>query len=157
MSSPFSAIASDQQQQKMTVDVTMTTTTATATTKQHDTSGSASLSTTESPQEKDKINKDVPPLTPGEWRKLRWRLDLRIVLLFALLYMWSAMDRSNIGKLGFCVEDPKGVRPGTDLVSLYHRKCQARQYFGGLGYPGFYIQYWNVYLFHWLCKLLLII
>lgn len=101
MSSSFSAIASDQQQQKMTVDVTTTTTTATTTTKQHDTSGSASLSTTESFQEKDKINKDVPPLTPGEWRKLRWRLDLRIVLLFALLYMWSAMDRSNIGKLGF--------------------------------------------------------
>lgn len=74
--------------------------TPTTTTKQQDTSGSASLSTTESLQEKP-ISKDAPPLTPGEWKRLRWRLDLRIVLLFALLYMWSAMDRSNIGKLGF--------------------------------------------------------
>ncbi|CDS05759.1 hypothetical protein LRAMOSA08287 [Lichtheimia ramosa] len=81
---------------------------AITTTKQQDSSGNTSLSTTESFQEKTKIhNDDVPPLTPSEWRKLRWRLDLRIVLVFALIYMWSAMDRSNIGnaKLGNILED----------------------------------------------------
>lgn len=99
---------------------------AITTTKQQDSSGNTSLSTTESFQEKTKIhNDDVLPLTPSEWRKLRWRLDLRIVLVFALIYMWSAMDRSNIGKLDLTKNMTWNQGPGAYLLLLYDRKCQA--------------------------------
>lgn len=97
---------------------------AITTTKQQDTSGNTSLSTSESFQEKTRYD-DIPPLTPSEWRKLRWRLDLRIVLVFALIYMWSAMDRSNIGKLDLTKNMTWNQGPGAYLLLLYDRKCQA--------------------------------
>lgn len=40
---------------------------------------------------------EYEPLTPQEMRRLRWRLDLRIIPFCGLLYLCSFLDRSNIG------------------------------------------------------------
>lgn len=40
---------------------------------------------------------EYAPLTPEEMRRLRWRLDLRIIPFCGLLYLCSFLDRSNIG------------------------------------------------------------
>lgn len=42
---------------------------------------------------------EYEPLTPQEMRRLRWRLDLRIIPFCGLLYLCSFLDRSNIGML----------------------------------------------------------
>ncbi|KAI8145523.1 major facilitator superfamily domain-containing protein [Fennellomyces sp. T-0311] len=40
---------------------------------------------------------DYVPLSEKEYKRLRWRLDLRIVPFCGLLYLCSFLDRSNIG------------------------------------------------------------
>ncbi|KAI9276867.1 major facilitator superfamily domain-containing protein [Phascolomyces articulosus] len=50
-----------------------------------------------SDQEGDVIQQDYEPLTDKEYRRLRWKLDLRIVPFCGLLYLCSFLDRSNIG------------------------------------------------------------
>ncbi|KAG2222476.1 hypothetical protein INT45_013389 [Circinella minor] len=40
---------------------------------------------------------EYEPLTEKEWKKLRWKIDLRIVPFCGLLYLMAFLDRSNIG------------------------------------------------------------
>ncbi|KAG2226536.1 hypothetical protein INT45_014280 [Circinella minor] len=42
-------------------------------------------------------NQEYEPLTDKEYKRLRWKLDLRIVPFCGLLYLCSFLDRSNIG------------------------------------------------------------
>ena len=37
--------------------------------------------------------------SPEEWRKLLWRLDLRIIPYVGVLYLCSFLDRVNIGNI----------------------------------------------------------
>ena len=49
---------------------------------------------------------EYEPLTEKEWKKLRWKIDLRIVPFCGLLYLMAFLDRSNIGnaKIGGIME-----------------------------------------------------
>ncbi|KAF9991874.1 hypothetical protein BGZ65_013003, partial [Modicella reniformis] len=54
-----------------------------------------------------------------EVRKLRWRIDKRLVPMLALLYLCSFLDRSNIGnaKVAGLVEDLQ-LKPGMYNLAL---------------------------------------
>lgn len=41
---------------------------------------------------------DYVPPDDKEWKRLRWKLDLRIVPYVGILYLCSFLDRVNIGK-----------------------------------------------------------
>ena len=43
------------------------------------------------------VHQEYEPLTDKEYKRLRWKLDLRIVPFCGLLYLCSFLDRSNIG------------------------------------------------------------
>ena len=45
----------------------------------------------------DEYSGDYVPLSDTEFKRLRWKLDLRIVPFCGLLYLCSFLDRSNIG------------------------------------------------------------
>ena len=40
---------------------------------------------------------EYEPLSGKEWKKLRWKIDLRIVPFCGILYLMAFLDRSNIG------------------------------------------------------------
>ena len=45
--------------------------------------------------------------TPEEWRKLLWKLDLRIIPYVGVLYLCSFLDRVNIGNVSTYVKRDK--------------------------------------------------
>ncbi|KAI9268042.1 major facilitator superfamily domain-containing protein [Phascolomyces articulosus] len=62
---------------------------------------------------------EYEPLNEKEWKKLRWKIDLRIVPFCGVLYLMAFLDRSNIGnaKIGGIMEH-LGIDDQTFTVGL---------------------------------------